>query len=120
LIFSDESIYSSFELIKNTLTKDKNEELLEWIIKRWNLPIQPDIADGLWSEELRPSSDCIENVADMMRVYSGHPDKRLRWRAIHSLRKMVNLGSTGIFDILLKNKNEKNCLPFQEKNYMFY
>lgn len=119
-LLSDESIYSSFELIKNTLTKDKNEELLEWIIKRWNLPIQPDIADGLWSEELRPSSDCIENVADMMRFILGHPDKRLRWRAIHSLRKMVNLGSTGIFDILLKKQNEKNCLPFQEKNYMFY
>ncbi|AZA64437.1 ATP-binding protein [Chryseobacterium carnipullorum] len=119
-LLSDESIYSSFELVKNTLSKDKNEELLEWIIKRWISPIQPDIADGLWTEELRPSSDFNENIADMMRFILGHPDKRLRWRGIHSLRKMVNLGNTDIFEILLKKQNEKSCLPFQEKNYMFY
>ena len=119
-LLSDESIYSSFELVKNSLSKDKNEELLEWIINRWILPIQPDIADGLWTEELRPPTDFNENIADLLRFILGHPDKRLRWRGIHSLRKMVNLGNTDVLQIILKKQNERNCLPFQEKKYMFY
>jgi hypothetical protein len=55
----------------------------------------------------------------MMRFILGHPDKRLRWRAIHSLRKMVNLGSTGIFDILLKNKMKKIVFLSKRKTICF-
>jgi hypothetical protein len=50
----------------------------------------------------------------------GHPDKKLRWRAIHSLRRLANLNDIGILKVLLEKQNEKDCFPFQNKEYMYY
>src|SRR5690606_21800310 len=119
-LLSDESIYSSFELIKSKLSPSENEELLVWVLERWNSKIKPQIADGYWVEELTPPTNANENVAYLLRFILGHPDKKLRWRAIHSIRRLVNLNNVEILKVLLDKQNEKHCLPFQNKGYIYY
>jgi hypothetical protein len=119
-LLSDESIYSSFELIKSKLSPSKNEELLVWILNKWNSKIKPEIADGHWVEELIPPINANENIAYLLRFILGHPDKKLRWRAIHSIRRLVNLNNIEILKVLLDKQNEKHCLPFQNKGYIYY
>ncbi|WP_405199226.1 AAA family ATPase [Christiangramia sp. LLG6405-1] len=119
-LLSDESIYSSFELIKNKLSLRANENLLEWIFDRWNAKIKFDFADGPWSEELRPPTDSNKNIALFLRFLLGHPDKKLRWRAVHSIRKLANLNNIIILQILLEKQNQKDCFPFQDKKYIYY
>lgn len=119
-LLSDESIYSSFELIKSKLSPSKNEELLVWILDKWNSKIKPEIADGYWVEELMPPINANENIAYLLRFILGHPDKKLRWRAIHSIRRLVNLNNVEILKVLLDKQNEKHCLPFQNKGYIYY
>jgi hypothetical protein len=119
-LLSDESIYSSFELIKNKLSRSDNQELLEWILKRWNTRIKPEFADGVWSEELIPPSNSNENIAYLLRFLLGHPDKKLRWRAIHSIRRLANLDNVEILKILLSKQNQKDCTPFQSKGFIYY
>lgn len=119
-LLSDDSIYSSFELIKCKLSQSENEELLIWVLERLNSKIKPEIADGIWNEELTPPTNANENIAVMFRFLLGHPDKKLRWRAIHSLRRLANLNDIGILKVLLEKQNEKDCFPFQNKEYMYY
>lgn len=119
-LLSDESIYSSFELIKSKLSPIENEELLIWILERWNSKIKPEIADGSWVDELTAPTNPNENVAYLLRFILGHPDKKLRWRAIHSIRRLVNLNNVEILQILLDKQNEKDCFPFQNKKYIYY
>lgn len=119
-LLSDESIYSSFELIKSKLSPSENEELLVWVLERWNSKIKPHIADGYWFEELTPPTNANENVAYLLRFILGHPDKKLRWRGIHSIRRLVNLNNVEILKVLLDKQNEKHCLPFQNKGYIYY
>lgn len=119
-LLSDESIYSSFELIKNKLLPSNNEELLVWVMQRWNSNIKPEIADGVWIEELKPPVDPIENVAYLLRFILAHPDKKLRWMAVHSIRRLVKLDNLSVLKILIENQNKTDCLPFQNKGYVFY
>jgi len=119
-LLSDESIYSSFELIKSKLNIHQNEELLGWILERWTSKIKPDIADGYWIEELIPPMNANENIAYLLRFILGHPDKRLRWSAIHSIRRLVSLNNIEILTVLLDKQNDKFCFPFQNKEFIYY
>lgn len=117
---SDESIYSSFELIKSKLSQSENEKLLFWILERWTSKIKPEIADGIWVEELTTPRNSTENVAYLLRFILGHPDKKLRWRAVHSIRRLVDLNNFEVLKILLDKQNEKDCFPFQNKEFIYY
>ncbi|MEL1252165.1 ATP-binding protein [Flavobacterium sp. DGU38] len=119
-LLSDESIYSAFELIKIKLSQKTNEELLIWVLERWNLKIKSDIAEGNWTEELIPTANADENIAQMLRFILGHPSKELRWRAVHSIRRLVNFGDVKIIKILLDSQNRTECFPFQNKKFIFY
>ncbi|WP_067150180.1 AAA family ATPase [Pseudotamlana agarivorans] len=119
-LLSDESIYSSFEVIKHKLKPRENEELLEWILERWNAKIKPGFADGGWRDELTPPTDSNQNIAYFLRFLLGYPDKKLRWRAIHSIRRLAKLDKTEILKVLLEKQNEKDCFPFQNKEYIYY
>lgn len=119
-LLSDESIYSSFELIKSKLLPSNNEELLVWVMQRWNSNIKPEIADGVWTEELTPPINPGENIAYLLRFVLGHPDKKLRWMAVHSIRRLVKLDNVEVLKILLEHQNKTDCLPFQNKGYIFY
>lgn len=119
-LLSDESIYSSFELIKCKLSQSENEELLTWVLERWSSKIKTEIADGVWDGELIPPTNADENIAYMFRFLLGHPNKKLRWRAIHSIRRLVNLDNIEILKVLLDKQNEKDCFPFQNKEFIYY
>jgi hypothetical protein len=117
---SDESIYSLIELIKNRLTIDENEKIIRWTLNRWTSKIKPEIADGNWNRNLVPTENSIETIGNTLRFILGHPDKRTRWRGIHSLRRLVNLDNVDVLKFLLDIQNERECFPFQNKEYLFY
>ncbi len=119
-LLTDESIYGVFNLINNRLTKQENEDLLSWVLDSWNSTIDENIADGVWNEELIPPGSSNKLISEVLRFILGHPDKRNRWMAIHSIRRLINLGESEILKNLLDSQNQKNCHPFQNKEYMFY
>ena len=119
-VLTDESIYSTFFLIKHRLTREDNTEIFNWVLTRWNKNIKLDFRDGLWTDKLLPPSDTDEAIANILRLYLGLPDKELRWEAIHSIRNLVNLGNKSVLKYLVKAQNETNCSPFQNEEYIFY
>lgn len=119
-VLTDESIYNSFELIRDNLTPSQNEELLVWILDRWSLGIFSDIGDGVWDHSLCTEDNSSSNVADLIRFHLGHPVKKIRWRAIHALRRMVDFGNVDVLSALLERQNRSDCRPFQDSNYIYY
>lgn len=119
-LLTDESIYALTNLIKSKLTAESNENFITWVLDRWNANIPIDFADGVWDQKVKSPENPDENVANFIRFLLGHPDKSLRWRSMHSLRRMVNQGNVNTLNILLDKQNTLDCLPFQNKAYMFY
>ena len=117
---TDESLYGLSLMINNRLTIDENESLIFWALERWTSKIEKEAGDGLWFDNLFPASNPEQIVCDLLRFILGHPDKRLRWRAVHCIRRLVNFGEIGIIKKLFEFQNHKDCFPFQDKKYMFY
>lgn len=117
---SDESIYGSFSLMNKTLDKTENEKTITWVLNRWTAKIDRKIADGEWNEDLSPPASSDLAVSGILRFVLGNPDKRLRWRAVHAIRRLINVGEVGILDNLLSAQNKTTCYPFQNKEYTYY
>lgn len=117
---TDESIYSSVLELQSILNPHDNYKLIEWALKRWKKNIKEDAADHdlNMTRFMSKTSDVV--VAGTLRFVLGHPDKRLRWRAVHAIRRLVEHGEINILKHLLEVQNEKNCHPFQDQGSIFY
>lgn len=114
------ALYQTISFLKNRLNKSENEQLLSWVIPRWNAKIKSDFADGLWDEKQTPSRTSNEVIAQTLRFILGHPDNRIKWRGVHVLRRLIESGNSKILLSLIKSQNNSNCFPFQHKEFPFF
>lgn len=113
-------IYQTITFFKDKLSPKENEVLITWVLPRWNAKIKDDFADGVWYRNQAPPTSADKVIAQTIRYILGHPDKRIRWRGIHVLRRLINSGDTAILQILLADQNNANCYPFQHQQHTFF
>ncbi|MFY7938636.1 MAG: ATP-binding protein [Flavobacterium sp.] len=114
------SLYHTISFLKTRLSQNENEILISWVLPKWNSNIKSDFADGFWNDSTVLPDNSSEVIAQTLRFILGHPDKRIRWRGVHSLRKLVNFGNTNILKLLIEKQNIRTCIPFQNRKYTFY
>jgi len=115
------ALYETITFLGNRLNPQQNEELISWTLQKWNAPIRSDFNEIEWDKTDRSSPHFSNKViAKFLRFILGCPDKRIRWRGIHTLRRIVNAGNIEILRFLLEHQNEVNCNPFQYKDNMFF
>jgi hypothetical protein len=118
---NSEDLYSLIEITSIGLTKEDCQTIIQETLKKWNQPIKADFADGLFSNEMIPSRSSDEAIANVFRYALGHPDRQLRWKAAHALRRLVNYSpKQSILYFLIQNQNKETCVPFQNKDYTFF
>ncbi len=117
---SSKILYQVFDIVLIGTTFNEKTILLEWLLARWNKTIKDDFGDGPFSKKMIPAGNATDTIANFIRYNLGHPDKRLRWRVCHSLRRFALFGQTEIFDILLKKQDSITNHPFQHQVYPFY
>ena len=103
------------------LNKEDCQTIIQETIKKWNQPIKDDYADGPFSNEMIPTRSSDEALANVFRYTLGHPDRQMRWKAAHALRRLVNYSpKQSILHFLIQNQNKETCIPFQNKDYTFF
>ncbi len=117
---SASSIYQVIEFLGKNLNQKENEKLIKWILDIWNKPIKDDFTDGCSHDAFLPPDDPSKTIACAIRFVLGNPDKRVRWRGMHALRRIIESGNIRILEILLSLQNETTCHPFQNKGYAFF
>ena len=114
------ALYQTISFLKNHLNKEENNKLISWILPKWNSKIKDDFADGVWNEKYIPSKNPDDVIAQTIRFNLGYPDKRIRWRGVHALRRIVNSGNSSILALLIAKQNDPSCSPYQHKDYTFF
>lgn len=113
-------LYQLLQITTKGLSKAEKQALLEWALPRWNEKIKSDFGDGEWSNKFQPDGTPTLTISNFLRYNLGHPDKRLRWRAAHSLRRFASLNQLHVFDHLIQKQDEVHCGQFQDGDYPFY
>ncbi|OCW92678.1 hypothetical protein A9168_14980 [Macellibacteroides sp. HH-ZS] len=118
---SSENLYRLIEITCIGLSKEECQAIIQETLKKWNQPIKDDFADGSFSNEITPTQSSDEAIANVFRYALGHPDRQMRWKAAHALRRLVNYSpKQNILQFLVKNQNKETCIPFQNKDYTFF
>lgn len=115
-----QATYGVVQELLPSLTPAEAEAVLQWVLKRLSARIPDDWADGSWREELCPPKEAMETLARFLWRLFGHPDKRLRWRAAHAVRRMVRLGRSEVVDVLVSHVSDKNCPAFRDQQNCFF
>lgn len=118
---SSENLYRLIEITSIGLSKEECQAIIQETLKKWNQPIKDDFADGSFSNEITPTQSSDEAIANVFRYTLGHPDRQMRWKAAHALRRLVNYSpKQNILQFLVQNQNKETCIPFQNKDYTFF
>ncbi|WP_378954579.1 hypothetical protein [Pelosinus sp. sgz500959] len=117
---SAEITYEVIQELRISLSATETETFLQWLLERLSTKIPKACADGVWREELRPPQNSVEIVAKLIWRLLGHPDKRLRWRAAHAVRRMVHQGYHEIIDLLVALCDDKCCATMIDYEHGFF
>jgi len=115
-----ETLLRFVDIIKSELTPEMNELVLEWTLTKWNRPIEESIALGKWDAPLEYKGNSVHVIAGLLHYLTGHPDKRVRWTALHSMRRLANMEQDQILIELSKLQDKTDCFPYTTKEFPFY
>lgn len=81
----------------------------------------PDtIGDGPWTRTFSTTDGEDTIVADLLWMRLGAPDAASRWRAAHSIRRLVALGETRFLDALIAGIDRTSAGAFQDQSLPFF
>lgn len=116
-----EHLYGLIDMTSTGLSREDAQVIIQETLKKWNQPIKDDFGDGVFLNEMIPTRSSDETIANVFRYVLGHPDRQMRWKAAHALRRLVNYTpGQNVLQFLILNQDKKTCIPFQNKNYIFF
>lgn len=119
-MISPQAVYNLMQHLVSSLPAGSAMELLRWAVPRLNSRIRrTELACRDISTAGIPT-DCDGLMATVLWFMFGHPDKRVRWRAIHTARRMARLGDPHILCELAKWLDAGQSHPFSMPGTAFY
>ena len=94
--------------------------VLKWYLPEIKKDIRFDLGDGEWSQELAPPKSAEESIPSFLWTCLSNPDKRIRWRTAHAVRRAVKLGDTQTLDGIINASQTESFKPYKDKNHIFY
>ena len=108
------AVYDLTNLFVKKLPEDEAISILRWAVSRYQQTVKQENLSVRAIEVNSIPKSGIELEAYTLWGFFGHPDTRVRWRAIHAARVMVRLGQTELIHSLNSRFNDQShlfCLP---------
>lgn len=118
--FSVELIYQSIEIFHHLLEEHECAEVIDWALSRWELVYQRPLETlnfEIYQEEL---PTLTESFAYTLRYCLAHPDKRVRWDAINTIRRLVDFGDSKILNKLIELRDQVSNECFKYEKHPFF
>ncbi|WP_046004462.1 ATP-binding protein [Pseudoalteromonas rubra] len=98
---------------------DNKEDVLRFVLQRFERYCGGDVADGNWRNELTPPSNMESSIAGFIWCGLASPESEFRWRSAHMIKRLCYLQQEkviiALFDLLKGGSHtayRDNRLPF--------
>ncbi|MBM5179100.1 hypothetical protein HYN78_17990 [Vibrio parahaemolyticus] len=102
------------------ISTNEAESLLDYGLKRFELHIDDDFADGCWSEYFASSKTVTESLAAYLFANLGSPENTERWRTVHAVIRLYKLGCRELIEILIDLMISDDVKEFVPPAFPFY
>ena len=95
-------------------------EGLERFLASTGEKLPSEVGDGPWDARFAVPFDEATFVAGLVWARLGHPVAAMRWRAAHSVRRLVVAGRFDVVERLIEHFGSASSLPFGDAKLPFY
>ncbi|UTL78914.1 ATP-binding protein [Pseudomonas putida] len=103
-----------------TVSASALAEGLERFLANTDEKLPSEVGDGPWNSYFTCTSDEAKFVAGLLWARLGHPNAAARWRAAHSVRRMMVAGRSDVIEGLIERFESASSLPFGDAKLPFY
>lgn len=119
--FTDANVFFGLvQMAATFVTDDEASQLLQYALSRFEPHIDQDFGDGAWAEWLAPQTDINSAIAGFIWSALGAPDARTRWKAVHCVRKLVEMNCEDLIAPLIQWMKKDEVGSFGSKQFPFY
>ncbi len=119
--FADANIFFGFVRLASTIVEPHEAlDLVEFSLSRFELHMERDFGDGVWSNWLHISADTNKNIAGFIWSALGSPRSAMRWNAAHCIRQLANLNCIDVLDALIGWLEHNKVDAFGSHKFPFY
>lgn len=115
-----EAFYDIAQAYLELIPTNSSLNVLEWYLREIKKDILLDLSDGDWSQDIEPPGAADEAIPTFLWTCLSNPDKRIRWRAGHAIRRAVKLGEGDILDGIIKASKTELYKQFKDREHIFY
>ena len=116
--FDSRTLYGLIGIVSGFCIPEENAQVLVRFSNQLLLRIHPTDRES-WDISDIPN-DSLNGVARFIYALMSDIDVRIRWRAVHALRRFVNLGDTTILDKIIGLYDKTSEISFRRPDVPFY
>lgn len=114
------TLFSFCNVAARQISPESAITVLTFGLNRFNEHIDAEFADGNWSESLLPPENLSEAVTGLIWSALGSPRTKVRWKAAHTVRRLVETGSNQEIDELINWLGKGTVNAFGSSRFPFY
>ncbi len=115
-----DSLFQLTTFLSKKLQEHEQIELLEYGLSRIEKQLPKDYSEGKWSQDLSVSGDEIQCLASLLWFLLGAPDSKIRWQAMHTVRRLALAESNELIEALHDHLEVKVPRPFRHQAHLPY
>ncbi|MCB0744312.1 MAG: hypothetical protein KDC67_10440, partial [Ignavibacteriae bacterium] len=114
------SYFRFVEIVKDIISHEEAIKLLDFALERFEIHINKEFADGQWSKWLTPPNNIIDAYTGLIWSALGSPVAKVRWQAVHSVRKLCEMNCSKEVSALVKWMDKETQDAFGNIKFPFY
>jgi hypothetical protein len=99
---------------------DAVRSAIEHFVSKSATSLPADFGEGPFRPNLATPTSDVEIVAGLLWMRLGSPSAKDRWRASHTVRRIVRMGRADVLNSLVAHVNSTDAGPFQDHNLPFF
>lgn len=119
-LFGPSIFWGTIHTLSHFLSSEEAGELLDFALKRFELHVEDDYADGEWSELLTPPVEMKMALSGFVWSALGSPRSFIRWKAVHCVCRLAAVKAQGILEGLISWIQYDHADAFINPKFPFY
>lgn len=119
-LFNANTYFGCVKLFSKKVTLDDSALLLDFALQRFEIYIKDHDGDGNWDDSCLAPENVPLAFAQYIWVALGSPDPEMRWRTMHCICELVELGAISIISELLSLIGVEQNSAYIYREFPFY
>lgn len=119
-LVNESTLFGFANVVTSKISPQEAHDLLDFALGRFEKHIDSNYGDGNWADWMIPPDTITGAFSGFVWAALGSLRSEIRWRAVHCVRKLAEMGCESEVDALINWMNQDSVGAFGSQQYPFY